>query len=72
MALIDDLEKRLAVYQATELRLLTEGQAITDEDGRERRDASLKEIRAGIESLQIQIQRLKIPRQRVRQYRVSV
>lgn len=72
MAVIDDLEKRLATYQATEERLLVEGQSITDEDGRERKDASLKEIRAGIESLQIQINRIKTPRPRIRQYRVRV
>lgn len=72
MAVIDDLEKRLATYRATEERLLVEGQSITDEDGRERKDASLKEIRAGIESLQMQIQRIKNPRPRIRQYRVRV
>ena len=43
MAVIDDLEKRLTVYQATELRLLTEGQSVKDEDDRERKEGSLKE-----------------------------
>lgn len=72
MAVIDDLEKRLTVYQATELRLLTEGQSVKDEDDRERKEGSLKEIRAGIESLQMQINRIKKPRPRLRQYRVRV
>ena len=72
MAVIDDLEKRLTVYQATELRLLTEGQSVKDEDDRERKEGSLKEIRAGIESLQMQIKRIKNPRPRLRQYRVRV
>lgn len=72
MAVIDDLEKRLAAYQAAELRLLTEGQSVTDEDGRERREATLKEVKAGIESLQIQIKRINNPRPRLRQYRVKV
>lgn len=72
MAVIDDLEKRLAAYQASELRLLTEGQSVKDEDGRERRDASLKEVRAGIESLQMQIKRIHNHRPRFRQYRVKV
>ncbi len=72
MAVIDDLKKRLAVYQATELRLLTEGQSIKDEDDRERKEASLKEVRAGIESLQLQIKRIETPRRRLRQYRVKV
>lgn len=72
MAVIDDLEKRLTLYQATELRLLTEGQSVKDEDDRERKEGSLKEIRAGIESLQMQINRIKKPRPRFRQYRVRV
>ncbi|NGZ17984.1 hypothetical protein G6Z94_11605 [Vibrio aestuarianus] len=72
MAVIDDLKTRLAAYQATELRLLSEGQSIKDEDDRERKEASLNQVRAGIESLQLQIKRIENPRRRLRQYRVKV
>lgn len=72
MALIDDLNSRLKRYHDAEQRIIEQGQSVTDEDGRQRREGSLKEIRAGIDSLQIQINRISFKRPRLRQYGVKV
>lgn len=72
MALIDTLERRLKNYYDAETRILQEGATVEDEDQRKQIEASLKEVRAGIESLEGQVQMLSSKVRKRKQYPVRL
>jgi ferritin-like metal-binding protein YciE len=72
MALIDTLERRLQNYYDAETRILQEGATVEDEDQRKQIEANLREVRAGIESLEGQVQMLTSKVRKRKQYPVRL
>lgn len=72
MALIDTLERRLQNYYDAETRILQDGATVEDEDQRKQIEANLREVRAGIESLEGQVQMLTSKVRKRKQYPVRL
>lgn len=72
MALKETLERRLENYIAAETRILTEGESVEDEDRRKLNEANLKQVRAGIESIQQQLNLLTNKVRKRKQYAVRM
>ncbi|MCG9785402.1 DUF4349 domain-containing protein [Vibrio brasiliensis] len=72
MALKETLEKRLANYLAAEERILQDGESVEDEDQRKLNEAKLKEVRAGIDSLERQLQMMTNKVRKRKQYAVRL
>lgn len=71
MALIDTYKKQLQMYEQAEARILTGGQSIKDEDGRELREGNLRFVQEEKRRLQGLINQMENPRSLRRNIKVE-